>query len=481
MKKQALALIFANGINFLVNFVMNPFLARKLSYEDNATFGQINLINGYATILFGLGMASVINLLLAEYKGKEKLLISSTFFLQVISGLICVSLLFVSSDAISTFLNNPDLGQFLIENLPSTFLIILTNLVTYYYIYFNKTKELSILTVSLNLLKIAMVYYAVNVLESLYYVIIFINVLNLIQLLVHLLVLRNEIFPLKKFDYARILYIFKLSYPYLGMSIIGYSILFADGIIVSNLLGPRAFAIYRNGAIEIPFLATLYSSITAVALPQIVLLLKEKRIDELMHLKRKISNTLAAFVYPVVFFCIMNGNTFIELYLGNKYIQSGLVFSIYNIVVLIRINSYSDILTISKKPSKVLIPNLLSFVFGITAAYILVDNIGINGAAISFVATLLLLSVLLIFNSCKQIGVSFSTYFDFPKIGKIVLVCLVASLISTIFITVDFVSFSAIGILYVVLVYLFLFKFNLADIDLLPVKAQKLLRKIIMK
>lgn len=481
MKKQAFALIFANGINFLVNFAMNPFLARKLSYEDNATFGQINLINGYATILFGLGMASVINLLLAEYKGKESSLLSTAFWIQVLSGLSCILLLFFFNNPISTFLKNPDLGYFLVQNLPSTFLIILTNLVTYYYIYFNKTRQLSILTVTLNLLKIALVYYAVNVLKSLYYVIIFINILNFIQLAVHFYLLRKQLQPFKKLDFSNIKYILKLSYPYLGMSIIGYSILFADGIIVSNLLGTKEFAIYRNGAIEIPFVATLYSSITAVALPQIVLLIKENRIAELLSLKRKISNTLAAFIYPVVFFCIMNGNKFIELYLGDKYIQSGIIFSVYNIAVLIRINSYSDILTISKKPVKIIIPNLTAFVIGLIATYFLVLLIGINGAAISFVISILLLSVLLIINSCKELGVSIYDYFDFIKIGKIALVCIAASTLSTLFIKVNIISFVAVGFVYIVFVYMFMFRFNLADIDLLPLKAQKLLRKFTVK
>ena len=481
MKKQAFALIFANGINFLVNFAMNPFLARKLSYEDNATFGQINLINGYATILFGLGMASVINLLLAEYKGKESSLLSSAFWIQTLSGLFCILLLFYFHTPISILFNNQQLGYFLVQNLPSTFLIILTNLVTYYYIYFNKARQLSILTVILNLLKIALVYYAVNVLKSLHYVIIFINILNFIQLGVHFYFLRKQLRPFRKFDFKNIQYVIKLSYPYLGMSIIGYSILFADGIIVSNLLGTKEFAIYRNGAIEIPFIATLYSSVTAVALPQLVLLIKENRIIELMSLKRKISNTLAAFIYPVVFFCIMNGNKFIELYLGDKYIQSGIVFSIYNVAVLLRINSYSDILTISKKPMKIIIPNFSAFVIGLIATYILVLLIGIKGAAISFIISILFLSVLLIVNSCKELGVSIYDYFDFIKIGKITLVCIFASGLSTLFIKVNIISFAAVGFVYIGFVYMVLFKFNLADLELLPLKAQKLLRKFIVK
>jgi O-antigen/teichoic acid export membrane protein len=478
MKKQAFALIFSNGINFLVNFAMNPFLARQLSYDDNATYGQINLINVYATILFGLGMAYVINILLVENKNKENSLLSAVFLIQCISGFVCISALFLCHHQLSALFNNPEMGQYLVQNLPSTFLIILTNLAAYYYIYFNKAYQLSVITVLLNVIKLALVFYAVNVLESLFYVIVFLNITNLLQFLVYVWGLRKRIFPLVKPHLPKIRYIIRLSYPYLGMSLIGYSILCVGGIIVSNQLGTKDFAIYRNGAIEIPFFATLYSSITSIAMPQIVVLTKERRIRELVILKKKISNTVAALIYPVVFFCIINGDVFMELYLGNKYLESGIIFSIYNIAVLIRINAYSDILTINKKPKKIMISNLAALASSIIVTFLLIQIIGPKGAAIAFLISMLLMSGLLVYNSCKEMGIRIYDYFDFVNIGKIAAICVVGSVISIFFIKVDILSFAITGAVYATLVYFYMFKLNLVDSQLLPVKVQKLTNKM---
>jgi O-antigen/teichoic acid export membrane protein len=250
------------------------------------------------------------------------------------------------------------------------------------------------------------------------------------------------------------------------------------GIIVSNQLGTKDFAIYRNGAIEIPFFATLYSSITSVAMPQIVVLTKERKIPELMVLKKKISNTVAALIYPVVFFCIINGDVFMELYLGNKYLESGIIFSIYNIAVLIRINAYSDILTINKKPKKIMISNLAALASSIIVTFLLIQIIGPKGAAIAFLISMLLMSGLLVYNSCKEMGIRIYDYFDFVNIGKIAAICVVGSVISIFFIKVDILSFAITGAVYATLVYFYMFKLNLVDSQLLPVKVQKLTNKM---
>lgn len=481
MKNQAIALIFSTGINFLVNFAMNPFLARLLSYQDNATYGQLNLMNGYLTLIFGLGMASVINLLLAENNGKENTLFSTIFLIQCFSGILCISVLFLSYNQLSILFNNNELGKYVLLFLPSTFFIILSFLFPYYYIYFNKTSKLSIIIVVTNVIKIAGVLYAINILDSLFYVIVFLNLTNALILIIFVWGLRKEIFPLVKPHLLNIKYIINLSYPYLGMSIIGYSILFAGGIIVSNQLGVEEYAIYRNGAIEIPFFASLYVSITSVAMPKIVKLTNEGKIAELMVLKRQISNTVAALIYPVVFFCIVNGNVFMELYLGNKYIGSGIIFSIYNIVLLFRINSYSDILTIRKRPQKILIPNIIALAVSLVGTFTLSYFLGIKGAAIAFIASMILLLILLIYNSCKEIEINIYQYFDYNKLGKIALISLLFSIISFLFLKPEFLSFLGISTLYFTVVYIYIFKLDLVDRNLIPAKIQRIIAKLNFK
>ncbi len=478
MKKQAFALIFANGINFLVNFAMAPLLARQLSYQHNGTYGQINLINGLVAIIFGLGISSVINLLLAEDKGRENSTISIGLWIQMLSGLLCILLLALFSHTISILFNNDELTFYLVQYLPSTFLMILSNLAVYYYIYYQKSYQLSVITVLTNLLKIAGIYYAVNFLQSLFYMIFFINVISLLQVVLHAWYLRKHLFPIVKPDFSKMKYVLNLSLPYMAMSIIGYGILYANGVIVSNQMGVKEFAVYRNGAIEIPFIATLYTSISAVALPKIVELTRSGNISDLMLLKRRISNSVAALIYPIVFFSIFNGQTFIKFYLGDKYLESGIIFCIYNIAVLLRINSFTDILTVSKQPLKVVGPNILSLVVGLCCTAVLTSFIGVKGAAVSFVISFFLLCIVLVRNTCSQLRVKFIDYFDFKTLGQIILVCIIGASVSMYFIAVQHIPFLLVGGIYVIFVYFFLFKFQLVDLRVIPAPIMVLLHRL---
>jgi len=165
------------------------------------------------------------------------------------------------------------------------------------------------------------------------------------------------------------------------------------------------------------------------------------------------------------------------LYLGNKYIQSGIVFSIYNLAVLIRINSYSDILTVAKKPMKIIGPNLISFIAGLILTFILLPTFGVNAAAFAFVFAILLMSFFLVYNSCKVIGVKIKEYFDFVYLFKLTLVCCILSIVSYFFMKPNLISFMLNGLIYIVTVYLILTKMKLFELELLPLKIQKIIKR----
>ena len=61
----------------------------------------------------------------------------------------------------------------------------------------------------------------------------------------------------------------------------------ADGIYVSSLLGVTEFAIYRNGAMFIPLIMSLYAAINSIVLPDISVLFANNNYSEIVRLKRK--------------------------------------------------------------------------------------------------------------------------------------------------------------------------------------------------
>lgn len=478
MKKQALALIFANGINFLVSFIMSPFLARHLSYHDNGTYGQVNLINGYVVLLFGLGITSVINLLLIEYKEKEREIFVNNFWIQILVSIILVGSYLAFSGKINILFKNPELHKYLLLYVPSTISTLFVSLYNFYFLFYKKNVLLAITTVIFNIARILSVYYAVNYLHSLTYLFTFWNVINISNLLMCLFIFRKKQFPLTLPHIPTIKYIVKTSYPYLGLSIIGYTFLYGDGVIVSNMLGVKDFAIYRNGALELPFISKLYASITVVFLPQITEFVKNKEYGKVMQIKRRISSSVAAMIYPVVFFCIFNGNTFVSLYLGEKYIESGLIFSIYNISVLFRINNYTDILIAERKPVKIILPTLISLIINLVLVILLIKAVGLVGGAVAYALGIGLYCLFQIIISTKAIKVNIFDYFDVKKILFISLICGICSLISHFIISPNYTSFILIGLIYTIVVYMTILKLNLIETGLIPSKIRMIFTKL---
>jgi len=79
--KSIVFLTLAKGVNVVINFLLLPYLARALSYEDYGTYGQILLIMDMTKVLFTSGMGSATYFLLATHSNAHRV-ISSTFFLS---------------------------------------------------------------------------------------------------------------------------------------------------------------------------------------------------------------------------------------------------------------------------------------------------------------------------------------------------------------------------------------------------------------
>jgi O-antigen/teichoic acid export membrane protein len=125
-----------------------------------------------------------------------------------------------------------------------------------------------------------------------------------------------------------------------------------------------------------------------------------------------------------------------------------------------------------------MISNLAALASSIIVTFLLIQIIGPKGAAIAFLVSMLLMSSLLVYNSCREIGIQVYDYFDFINIGKIAAICVVGSVISMFFIKVDILSFAITGAVYATLVYFYMIKLNLVDSQFLPVNVQKLTNKI---
>ena len=312
------------------------------------------------------------------------------------------------------------------------------------------------------IIKVVLVIVAIQLYGSIYLAFLGILTSQLTQLILGLFFVRKQL--IMKIDKKLFFGQLKKGFP-LGLTgLLGAGILYMDGIMVSKIEGIEAYAIYRNGAIEVPFISTIYASIAAIILPEVSKLFNLKKFKEIIELKKKVIMNTMMLTYPILVFLLFNANDLIIIYLGEKYEASAIIFAIFNLSLLIRVNDYHDILVAANQPKYILYFYTIVFILNLILNYFFISLFGSVGAAYSTVISLLVFSFLHLFKSASTVKGSIIDFIDFKKLALLLFISFTIATILNLSISCFFKNEARL-ILFTTLffptVYFMLIKFNL--------------------
>lgn len=442
-------------------------MARVLSYEDYGSYGQVLLITSFAGALLSFGLSQIIYVYLSQKEEKGEVL-TSNVLAAVILGTIGTGIVYLSSDFFANWLNNESIEQ-LLKLFSISLLLSIPNLSINSFLIFNdRVKESVAITICTNVLKVLLVVSVIQLYNSVSLALLAIVISYLVQFVVSLIRVRKDLS--KNFSKSLLWEQVKKGFP-LGLTgILGTGILYIDGIMVSKLEGVNAYAIYRNGAIEVPYIATIYSSIAAIILPEVAKHFSQNQFKEILQLKKKVIMNTMMLTYPVLIFLLFNASELIVVYLGAKYEASAIIFAVFNLTLLIRINDYSDILIAANKSKYILYYYAVCFSVNILLNYFLIQELGIVGAAISTVASIGLLAFLQLRKSLALIRSNVLGLIDLKKFFHLITVSLILGFLLDFMIssyletTARLIVFS---FLYFPIIYLYLLKFKFFSVELI--------------
>jgi len=197
---------------------------------------------------------------------------------------------------------------------------------------------------------------------------------------------------------------------------------------ISIFENEKEFAYYKNGAFEIPLISVLYVSISQIFLPKIAQWYSNKQFTQIANVKKKLSSNIAAVTYPICIFFVLFSSDFILIFLSDKYKLSAIIFTIFNLSLLMRIYDYLDVLIAAKKTKLILYVQVFAIIFNFILNYILIPSIGIKGAAIATLTTLFSYAFILLYFNSKTLNSSLLKIIDLPKITLILLISLIIAL-----------------------------------------------------
>ncbi|MCX5672207.1 MAG: oligosaccharide flippase family protein [Planctomycetota bacterium] len=165
-----------------------------------------------------------------------------------------------------------------------------------------------------------------------------------------------------------------------------------DKLIVSSMCQPEAFAIYANGAIEVPLFSVLTGSVLAVILPDIRRLYKEGRFHEALALWQRGAKKCALIVFPVMWFLLAMAPDLVCVLFSAKYADSALPFRLYQTLLPLRVVVWGAMLMAAGKSHLILIRTAVECVLSLVLCVLYVKSVGYMGAVLGTVQTLYMFS-----------------------------------------------------------------------------------------
>jgi len=289
-------------------------------------------------------------------------------------------------------------------------------------IFYDKVKAATSIVIISNVLRITGLYIAIEYYEGLEPIIWVLNLTSVLQAISMYLILPKNAKGIGKYDRGTMKEIFTVGGPMMLTSVADRSAVYIDGILISAMLTTSQYAIYRAGAFEVPFISSLYGSVSVILIPELIKLIQGDKVEDAVRLKSKAISTTAFIIYPILVYILFFSKPILSIYLTEKYAESALIFSIFSLALLVRINDYQDILIAKGKASGIFKISLFMLLLNVILNYFFIKNWGIVGGAMAYFIWLIGYASLLAYTTAASINKTVNDFFDFKKMLKILFV-----------------------------------------------------------
>jgi len=220
----------------------------------------------------------------------------------------------------------------------------------------------------------------------------------------------------------------KYSVP-LGMAgMLGTATMLLDKIVVSSMCKPAEFAVYTNGAIELPLVGIVTYSVTAVLVPEMAQLCKQGNFAEALGMWKRSAVKCALVLFPAMCLLMVMAPQFIVTLWGQPYAQSVTPFRFYLLMLPVRIVFYGAALMAAGRGDVILTRTAIGLALNLLLSILCVHLLhSYLGAIVALIITMYGFAVVynLVF-----IGKTYKTKFrhtlPFGELGKVMLISIAA-------------------------------------------------------
>ena len=208
---------------------------------------------------------------------------------------------------------------------------------------------------------------------------------------------------------------FMKHWGYLGLNeVLGVISKWIDKIFLLYLLTTSEFAVFFNGAFEIPLFGLLISVAGSLMLIEFSGNIQLK--DKILGLFRESFSMLSAIVFPLFFFLLFFRNDIFSLVFKDKYNASIPIFAISIFILPLQINNYSVILQCFSQGKKIMAGSIIDIVIALILMISLYPLMGSRGIVLSIVISTYCQALYYLWHSAKILNINFFRLFPIQKL-----------------------------------------------------------------
>jgi O-antigen/teichoic acid export membrane protein len=427
IKSKFLPVFLNTGATALCSLLILVVASRFLSVESYGIYRQFYLVSELAAPILGLGLAQSIYRFFSVYY-KKGLLLNSIGAVAV----ACVAfwLIFINPAKPILFELISDANLYGLEYLALSyiFLNIALPILMAFYVDSNVLKKYALYNFLHVVISAAVVSAAAIVYGSL-------------ELMLYLRVAVMAIFFFASFyfcfsviknDVAErrigLIALCTFSVPVGVASMVGVLSQHIDKTIVSYFETAAVYAVYANGAIELPLISIVTGALGTASLVQMSKLCNEGKMDDALFCFRQISLISSLVLFPAFIFFFINAEHFMVMLFGSEFSDSSAPFRVYLCLLPIRIVFYGTALVALGYNKVIMVRSLIELSVNVLLSVLLYSRFGTIGVAVATVITVYIWSVPFnLYKIAGGFGVGVTRTLPFKQLGFRFLIALVCA------------------------------------------------------
>ena len=392
------AVILASGqaATALVGLILAAIFSRAFDKPDYATYQQTLLVYKVIAPLLALGLPSALYYFIPGTEDRARGILAENLLLLSLTGLIFSIFLFAGGNVLlAQRFSNPDLEKTLLLFAVYPLVMLPASATTACLMARDKVSWVALFTISTRLAKLVVVLAAVWLVSPTPQAAVGGTVVGGVLILVTgvFLMARSVRGLGGKIEIPGIKAQLAYSIP-MGIGVmIGTFHRALDKIIVSLFTVPENFAVYVNGAMEVPFIAVITGSATAVLLPELRLMLKEERKAEALRLWQRAGIKTGVLIIPLVGIFVAAAPDLMAILYSEKYRESHVFFRIYALLLPIRIVIFGAIFQAAGRTNVILKRSVIAMVANLALSVLFATLWGYKMVAVATVVAIYAVAV----------------------------------------------------------------------------------------